>query len=158
MLIFTTKVANLNARKHIQYRRKHTLYSSIGKEIRIDPEQTELYTDPDKAMQSLIENATSCGTESRRCNKQARRLEQILDRIKRRTAGYPVTRHKPNGDPNANTRFPDTIEGRRNRLEHLNRTHTTLNRNAAIKLGICAHLQNDFEYQCIHPNDGINFV
>ena len=58
---------------------------NIKKErVKEDLHETSHATDPDKAMESLMEHATVCGKQAIRCIKQGRRIQQIISRVQKK--------------------------------------------------------------------------
>ena len=62
--------------------------------VQTNMEETAKYTDPDAANASLAEHATQMGQDAKRCHLQAARMQQVLNRLKRQAAGYPVRTHR----------------------------------------------------------------
>ena len=48
------------------------------------------HDDSDDAIASLLEHATNEGEQARRCLRQARRIQQIIARLRRKAAKYPT--------------------------------------------------------------------
>ena len=57
----------------------------------------EQATDADKATESIANHATAEGREAQRCQRQHRRLQQIIDRLKRKAAHFPNNHKKQEG-------------------------------------------------------------
>ena len=71
--------------------------------VKTNVQPREAYTDPDKATQSLIDNSINCGEEANRCNKQQRRIQQIIQRLRKRANNFYGRRDA--ADPNLNFEF-----------------------------------------------------
>ena len=47
----------------------------------------------DEATQDIMKDASQIGQEATRCARQARRLQEIVHRLRRKAADYPVNEH-----------------------------------------------------------------